>query len=60
MAGSGEKGGQDGNAKEASFCYPNDIVASADGKTLYVNEIADETSNGFKLSPTRVRQIDLN
>ena len=59
VAGTGEKGGADGAGTEASFCYPNDIAASADGKTLYVNEIGDETSQGFKLDPTRIRVLQM-
>ena len=55
LAGSGEKGGQDGPLLEASFCFPNDIAIGRDGKTLYVNEVADETSTGKTLAPTRVR-----
>ena len=57
FAGSGEKGGADGKASEASFCFPNDIAASKDGKTLYVNDVADESSDGMKLGPTRIRRI---
>lgn len=57
-AGSGEKGGTDGPRLEASFCYPNDIAVSPDGRRLYVNEIADHASNGKKLDPTRIRVIE--
>ena len=57
FAGSGEKGGKDGPRLAASFCYPNDIAVSPDGKRLYVNEVADESSQGRKLAPTRVRVI---
>jgi len=59
FAGTGEKGGRDGAALEASFCFPNDIAVSADGKTFYVNEVADEATKGMKLAPTRLRVIDL-
>ncbi len=59
FAGSGEKGGQDGPALEASFCFPNDLGFSPDGRTLYVNDVADESTNGQKLGPTRVRAIRL-
>lgn len=59
VAGSGEKGGKDGPAEEASFCFPNDLGFSPDGRYLYVNEVADETSTGQKLGPTRIRRIDL-
>ena len=60
LAGSGEKGGADGPALEASFCYPNDLIASPDGKVLYVNDVADHSSQGRKLGPTRVRTITLD
>ena len=35
------------------------IAVSADGKTFYVNEVADEATTGMKLAPTRLRVIDL-
>lgn len=57
LAGSGEKGGADGAAAEASFCFPNDIAVSADGKTLYLNDVGDESSQGRKLGPSRIRRI---
>ncbi len=57
FAGSGEKGGQDGKRLEASFCYPNDIAISPDGKTLYVNEVAVDSTDGKLLAPTRVRAL---
>ena len=59
FAGSGDKGGADGTAAEASFCFPNDIAVSDDGKTLYVNDVADESSNGMILGPTRIRRISI-
>lgn len=57
-AGSGEKGGRDGPRLEASFCYPNDIAVSPDGRRFYVNEIADHATEGEKLEPTRIRVIE--
>ena len=57
FAGSGEKGGKDGPLLEASFCFPNDIAIGRDGRTLYVNEVADERSDGKILAPTRVRVL---
>lgn len=57
-AGTGEKGGSDGSRLEATFCYPNDIAPSPDGKRFYVNEIADHTSEGKRLAPTRIRVIE--
>lgn len=59
VAGSGTKGGADGPASEAEFCFPNDVAVSADGKTLYVNDVADESSRGMILGPTRIRKIAL-
>ena len=59
IAGSGEKGGADGPAHDASFCFPNDIAVSPDGRTIYINEVADESSLGRKLAPTRIRKIVL-
>ena len=59
IAGSGEKGGKDGAALDASFCYPNDLGFSPDGRYLYVNEVADSASTGQLLSPSRIRRIDL-
>jgi hypothetical protein len=41
VAGSGNRGNEDGAALGASFCYPNDITVSADGSTLYINDVAD-------------------
>lgn len=57
VAGSGEQGGQDGAPNEASFSFPNDLGWSPDGTTLYVNEVADPTSKGNILAPTRIRAI---
>lgn len=57
LAGSGEKGGQDGPLLEATFCFPNDIAIGTDGSTLYLNEIADESTTGMSLAPTRLRAI---
>ncbi len=57
VAGSGKKGGQNGAPNEASFCFPNDLGWSPDGKTLYVNEVSDEASSGGTLAPTRIRRI---
>ena len=57
FAGSGQKGGKNGPRLEASFCFPNDIAISPDGKSLYINEVADASTDGMKLAPTRVRAI---
>lgn len=39
FAGTGVRGGQDGAALSATFNAPNGIAASADGRTLYVQEL---------------------
>ena len=57
VAGSGEQGGRDGAPEDAQFSLPNDLGWSPDGKVLYVNEVADHTSSGQKLYPTRLRRI---
>ena len=59
-AGSGEKGGDDGDALEASFCFPNDIAVGPDGRTVYVNDVGDHSSDGAKLGPTRIRKITVS
>ena len=60
LAGSGEKGGTDGDPASARFCFPNDIAVGIDGRYLYINEVADETSTGMDLEPTRIRRIALH
>jgi predicted GH43/DUF377 family glycosyl hydrolase len=57
LAGTGERGHDDGLAMEAMFSLPNDIVASPDGSRLYVNE-ALATSGGANL-PSAIRVIEL-
>ncbi len=56
-AGSGKKGRKDGSLLDASFCYPNDLEFSPDGKYLYLNEVADTLSNGRILTPTAIRRL---
>ena len=59
IAGSGERGAQDGEPLEATFSLPNDINVSPDGKHLYVNEVAPIEGSKMILAPTRVRRIVL-
>ena len=59
VAGSGSRGNEDGAALGASFCFPNDIAASADGHALYVNDVADCSEDGLRLAPTLIRRISL-
>lgn len=56
-AGSGEKGRKDGDALEASFCFPNSIKLSSDRRFLYVNDVDDLSSDGKSLSPISLRRI---
>ena len=59
VAGSGDRGNEDGAALGASFCFPNDIAVSADGSTLYVNDVADCSEDGIRLAPTLIRIVSL-
>jgi sugar lactone lactonase YvrE len=52
-------GNEDGAALGASFCFPNAITASADGSTLYVNDVADCSEDRVRLAPTLIRLISL-
>ena len=58
VAGTGERGFDDGPGAEASFSLPNGIVISLDGSRLYINQVLDiEGRNNF---PVTVRTIILN
>lgn len=58
VAGTGDRGLDDGPGAEASFSLPNGIVISPDGSRLYINQVLDlEGSNNF---PVVVRTIILN
>jgi len=57
LAGTGEAGHADGPALQATFSLPNDIVASPDGRYLYINEAFP--TNGVTNSPSVIRVIDL-
>ena len=59
VAGSGDRGNEDGAALGASFCFPNDITVSADGGTLYINDVADCSEDGMRLGPTLIRLVSL-
>lgn len=60
FAGSGDQGRADGEARQASFNFPNDIVVAPDGRTFYINEVADTTSDGMSLTPTAIRRLRLD
>jgi hypothetical protein len=57
LAGSGQRGHADGPADEATFSLPNDIVMAADGRRLFVNEVAP--INGTANLPSMIRVIEL-
>jgi sugar lactone lactonase YvrE len=57
LAGTGERGHRDGPALQATFSLPNDVVASTDGRRLYVNEVVPVS--GSANHPSRVRVIEL-
>jgi sugar lactone lactonase YvrE len=57
LAGSGERGHDDGPALEATFSLPNDIGISPDGKILYLNEM--ESLIGTVNKPSVLRAIHL-
>ena len=49
----------DGSGSEATFCFPNDIAVGHDGKSFYVNDVADHSSQGRKLGPSRIRKLTI-
>ena len=63
----GNVGHDDGGAIDAFVgsltideCSFNGNTATlADGGALYLNDVADHSSEGRKLAPTRIRRIDL-
>lgn len=57
LAGSGERGHDDGSALEATFSLPNDINISPDGRVLYVNEVFNV--NRDVNNPSVVRMVIL-
>ena len=57
VAGSGQRGHDDGPALSSTFSFPNDLAVSPDGKTLYVNEVAPTNTPTTTISPTDLRII---
>lgn len=58
LAGTGQRGHDDGPSLEATFSLPNDLGISPDGNILYINE-AIPTSGSLN-QPSQVRMIVLN
>lgn len=57
LAGTGERGNDDGLALEATFALPNDMALSPDASVLYINDVvADSDGTNY---PSNVRAIVL-
>ena len=59
IAGTGARGHHDGPADQATLSLPNDLALSADGRTLYFNEVAGPGPGDQVLTPTRIRALTL-
>lgn len=57
LAGTGERGLQDGPGSAATFSLPNGIALGPDG-ALYINQVVDDTGN--RNFPVAVRRITIN
>ncbi|MEO1645346.1 MAG: SMP-30/gluconolactonase/LRE family protein, partial [Chloroflexota bacterium] len=57
LAGTGERGNQDGALLEATFTLPNALTISPDGRIIYINEVVAETDGANY--PSVVRAIVL-
>lgn len=57
LAGTGERGNQDGLALDATFNLPNDLAFSPDGRILYINEVLATTDK--RNYPSVIRAIIL-
>ncbi|MDX1396480.1 MAG: hypothetical protein R3195_19015 [Gemmatimonadota bacterium] len=59
IAGSGERGLDDGPALEATLSLPNDVALSPDGRILYWNDVGVTGPDPQTLTPTYVRFVEL-
>ena len=60
LAGTGERGQQDGSGTEALFSNPNGIYADSTGNYLYINDyIGDPNATGIAGTPFSIRCIEL-
>lgn len=59
FAGSGARGTANGSLSQATFSLPNDIAISADGKKMYVNDVAGSNPDERIISPVVIREIDV-
>lgn len=59
VAGTGQAGGADGPALEATFTRPNGIAVSPTGKELWVNDLVEGQGVGIGVSRVALRRIRL-
>lgn len=59
FAGSGSRGTANGNLSQATFSLPNDIAISADGRKMYINDVAGGSLDERIISPVVIREIDV-
>lgn len=59
LAGTGQRGLQDGSALDATLSVTNDVALSPDGKLLYFNDVAVTTGATSVISPTVIRMVEL-
>ena len=59
IAGSGERGLEDGPADKATLSLPNDVALSPDGRILYWNDVGVTEPDPQTLTPTWIRYVEL-
>ncbi len=59
IAGSGERGLDDGPAESATLSLPNDVALSPDGRILYWNDVGVAEPDPQTLTPTWIRYVEL-
>lgn len=59
LAGTGQRGGRDGQAGRATLSFPNDVAVSPDGTRLYFNDVDPATSGTNNIAPAIVRVLEL-
>ena len=61
LAGSGERGLDDGPGDVATLSLPNDVALSPDGARLYWNDVGElDPADRQTLTPTWIRYVDLS
>lgn len=59
IAGTGERGRDDGPALEGTLSLPNDLGLSPDGRRLYFNDVDAAAGAATNLSPVYIRVLEL-